>query len=108
MRKGGDNFLNPVNSSHVHQLFPPFVGNRRLDSALRDKRKISKYWSALATAHPQLQLKLGLRKPLISLKLFCNVVSNHKTTTSKLYRKLKFGTQSYFKPTKRNMKNRIE
>ena len=59
---------------------------------------------------PQSQLELGLRKLLISLKLalpFALCVSNHKTTTSKQHRKLKFGMQSYFNPTKRNMKNKI-
>ena len=41
----------------------------------------------------------------MSLKLLF-VVSNHKTTTSKQHRKLKFFMQSYFNPTTRNMKKK--
>ena len=56
-----------------------------------------------------LGLVLGLRKPLL-LNLLLFVVcclSNHKSTTSRQPRKLKFCMPSYFNPTKWNMKKNI-
>ena len=34
-------------------------------------------------------------------------VSNHKSTTSRLHRKVKFDMQAYFNPTKRNIKKKL-
>ena len=57
---------------------------------------------------PQPQHQLGLRKHLIlpSFVVFC-CFSNHRTIASRLHRKLKFGTQAHFNPTRGNIKKQI-
>ena len=58
-----------------------------------------------------LSLSWRLRKPLNLWKCCCFgvvlLVSNHKSTTSRQPKKVKFDMQAYFNPTKRNIKKKI-
>ena len=66
------------------------------------------FWSALATTPASISARAVGKEAINFIETFAFVVfvSNHKTTTSKQHRKLKFGMQSYFNPTKRNMKKK--
>ena len=67
-------------------------------------------WSALATAPASTSARAGAKETINFIETcltFFFFFSNHKTTTSKQHRTLKFGMQSYFNPTKRNMKNMV-
>ena len=63
------------------------------------------FGSALTTAPTSTSARAGAKEAINFIETcFLFVVSNQKTTTSKQHKKLKFGMQSYFNPTKRNMK----
>ena len=64
-------------------------------------RKIN-FWSALATAPTS--ASAGAKEASNSTE---NFVYNHKTTTSRQPRKLKFGMEVSFDPTRRNIKKKI-
>ena len=69
---------------------------------------MASFWSALATAPTSASAGA---KEASNFTEFCFVVvfvvSNHRTTTSRHTRKLKFGMQAYFNPTRRNIKKKI-
>jgi hypothetical protein len=65
------------------------------------------YWSALATTPASISAQAGAKEAINFIEIFFLLFSNHKTTTSKKHRKLTFSMQSYFNPTKRNMKKKI-
>ena len=72
----------------------------------------STYWSALATTPASTSVRAVAKEAINFIETFCLVllpfsffVSNHKTTTSKQHKKLKFGMQSYFNPTNRNIRS---
>ena len=71
MRKGGDNLLNPVNSSHVHQLFPPFVVNRRLDSGIKGRYKYLEKSVSLARLISSIPRKIRDYKIKIKIGILC-------------------------------------
>ena len=66
-----------------------------------------KHWSALATTPASTSALAGAKEAINLIEtwlcLLLLFVSNHKTTTSKQHRKLKFGMQSYFNPTRKKM-----
>ena len=61
--------------------------------------------SLILNPSSKLSLSWRLRKPWISWNC-CFVVSNHKSTSSRQPRRVKFHMQVYFNPTKRNLKKK--
>ena len=59
-------------------------------------------WSALATAPTS--ASAGAKVASNSTEFVVLFVSNHRTTTSRQPRKLKFGMEASFNPTRRNIK----
>ena len=65
------------------------------------------YWSALATIPASTSALAGAKEVIHFIDFFVCCLSNHKSNTSRPPRKLKFSMQSYFNPTKRNMKKKL-
>ena len=61
--------------------------------------------SSKLKAQPELQAKEAIN--FMKFLCCCCLVSNHKSTTSRQPRRVKFDLQAYFNPTKRNLKKKI-